>query len=250
MSTEMPRWRVVHGVHHDLVSLYWVLVWIVLRHTAHNFSVAQAQEVFPFGIGRHSLGVGMKFIWADWLVDEFEIPGNEPLTKLLRDMALPVLKSVGNKIVKSVPMTYDDALQLFDQALASQGWPEMDFVPCTWLDESQASSPWIIDESFPLERKPSTAEKPGSGAPRCNAEKMPPPTTISTSYEAHLRSKGRPIETVAVAAAPSSSHGPTPSSSSSRKRKAEEPAETEASGSGRSRSSKRSKGSRRSENVD
>ncbi|TFK88996.1 hypothetical protein K466DRAFT_661884 [Polyporus arcularius HHB13444] len=244
MSTEMPSWRIVHGVHHDLVSLYWVLVWIVLRHTAHNFSVAQAQEVFPFSTDRHSLGVGMKIIWANWLVDEFEIPGNEPLTKLLRDMALPVLKSVGNKIVKGVPMTYDDVLQLFDEALDSQGWPEMDYVPCTWLDESQASSPWIIDDSLALERKPSTAEKPGLGAPRANAEKMPPPTEISTSYEARLPSN----ETVAASAASSGSDGPKPISSlSSRKRKAVEPAETEGSESGRS---KRSKGSRRSENVD
>ncbi|RDX47087.1 hypothetical protein OH76DRAFT_1557969 [Lentinus brumalis] len=242
MAMETVGGQVIHGAHHDLVSFYWVLVWTVLRHTAHNFSVAQAQDVFPFGIDSLSLNVGMKLLWVDRRVDRFEIPGNEPLTKLLRDMSLPVYKSVGIKLMKGAPMAYDDALQLFDQALASQGWPEMDFVPCTWREESQASSsPWIIDHSLALERKPSAAEKPGSGAgPRSDAEKMPPPTETPTSYKANLYSKGQRSATVAVSAAPS---GPKPgSSSSSRKRKAEEPAEAVASGSGRNQSSKRSKG--------
>ncbi|TFK88995.1 hypothetical protein K466DRAFT_546057 [Polyporus arcularius HHB13444] len=281
MAVEILRSRVVHGVHHDLESLYWVLVWIVLRHTVHNLSVTQAQGVFVFGIDRQS--AGMKVEWVSSQVDEFEIPGNEPLTKLLRDMALLVIKSIGTKTSKPEPLTHDAVIQLFDEALASPGWPEIDFVPCQWLDKSHASVPGVMHDPGAAPKAPRASKKTGDGAPRSDAEKMPPPSEIPTSYKARLRSKGPRSATVAASAAPS---GPKPSSSSSsrkrkaeepaepvasgsgraassapsgskpssssssRKRKAEEPAEPVASGSGRSRSSKRSKGSSRSENVD
>ena len=29
---------VVHDVRHDIHSFYWVLLWVVLRHTRHTFS--------------------------------------------------------------------------------------------------------------------------------------------------------------------------------------------------------------------
>ncbi len=281
MAMEILDGRVVHGVHHDLESLYWVLVWIVLRHTVHNLSVAQAQGVFIFGEDTDS--VGKKFVWVNKQVDKFDIPGNQPLVKLLRAMGDLVFKNYGTKFMKPEPMTHDAVIQLFDEALASSGWPEIDFVPCQWLDKSHASVPGVMHDPSAAPKAPRASKKTGDGAPRSDAEKMPPPSEIPTSYKARLRSKGPRSATVADSAAPSgpkpgsssssrkrkaeepaepvasgsgraasaAPSGPKPSSSSSsRKRKAEEPAGPVASGSGRSRSSKRSKGSSRSEHVD
>ncbi|KAI0692480.1 hypothetical protein C8T65DRAFT_745139 [Cerioporus squamosus] len=247
MAMEILDGPVVHGVHHDLESFYWVLVWIILRHTAHNFPVTQAQDVFVYGKDAHSLG--MKSVWVNSQVGRFDIPGNQPLVKLLRDMGDLVIKNYGSKFMKPEHMTHDAVIQLFDEALASPGWPEIDFVPCKWLDKSQASIPGVIHDPSTKPKLP-PSKKTGSGAPRFYAEKMPPPSETPSSYKAHLRSgsKGQHSGTAATSVGPSD--GRPSSSSSSRKRKAEEPADPQASGSGRSRSSKRSKGSRRSECTD
>ncbi|TFK79020.1 hypothetical protein K466DRAFT_606466 [Polyporus arcularius HHB13444] len=250
LALAILRGRVVHGVHHDLESVYWILVWVVLRHTAHNLSRASAQGVFFHESDFTS--AGLKNEWLQWVVDQLEIPGNEPLVKLVRDMAGLVVRSNGWKFFKPDPMTYDQVLQLFDEALASPGWPDNDeLLPCTWLDKSHASVPGVMYDSAGTAPQAPIPKKTGDGAPRFDAERMPPPSETPTSYKARLRSKGQRSGTVAASGAPSGSSGSTPSSSSSsRKRKAEEPVEPEASGSGRSRSSKRLKGSRRSEIVD
>ncbi|KAI0692471.1 hypothetical protein C8T65DRAFT_522545, partial [Cerioporus squamosus] len=124
MALEILRRPVVHGVHHDLESFYWILVWVVLRHTVHNLPEAKAQKVFAYGDDLTS--AGNKSEWLETIVDMIDIPDNQPLIKLLRDMAFLVIKSVGSKISKPEPMTYDDVLQLFDEALASPGWPDID----------------------------------------------------------------------------------------------------------------------------
>ncbi|RPD54811.1 hypothetical protein L226DRAFT_515198 [Lentinus tigrinus ALCF2SS1-7] len=243
---------VVHGVHHDLESIYWVLVWIVLRHTIHNLSVEDAQAVFVFG--KDSLSWSAKHYWLQKQVDRFDIPGNKPLVKLLRDMAMLVARNVGSKFNKPEPMTYDAVIDLFDEALASPGWPAKDFVVCKWLAKAHTTGvPGVVHDPCSKPKPSPPSKKIGSRNPRSHAENMPPPSETPVSYTARLRSKGQRSGAAATSATPSSDR---PSSSSSlKKRKAEGPlAEPEASGSGsgsgRSRSSKRSKGSRHSERTD
>ncbi|OSX62237.1 hypothetical protein POSPLADRAFT_1046609 [Postia placenta MAD-698-R-SB12] len=40
---------VIHAVHHDLESFYWLLIWVVLRHTQHTHNAGETAffEVFP-----------------------------------------------------------------------------------------------------------------------------------------------------------------------------------------------------------
>ena len=252
MALEILDGLVVHGVHHDLESVYWVLVWIILRHTVHTLSMEDARAVFVFG--RDSASYSAKDYWIQKQVDRFDIPGNKPLVKLLRDMAMLVIQQVPAKLnSKSTPMTHDAVIQLFNDALDSPGWPEADMFPCKWLNQSNPSVPGVMHDfcAKPIPSPPS--KKIASGAPRSDAERMPPPADTPASYRDRLRSRGQRSGSTAASASATPSHVQSGSSSSSRKRKAEEPvepqAQAQASGSGRSRGSKRSRGSRQSEHT-
>ena len=249
MAIKILSGVVVHGVHHDLESIYWVLVFVVLRHTAHNLSMTEARSIFPFGPDFTSAGA--KRQWIGSKVDSFDLPNNKPLVTLLREMAMLVYDQIPAKRGEATPMTHDAVIQLFNDALDSPGWPVADMFPCKWLDQSNPSVPGVMHDfcAKPIPSPPS--KKIASGAPRSDAERMPPPADTPASYRDRLRSRGQRSGSTAASASATPSHVRSGSSSSSRKRKAEEPVEpqAQASDSGRSRGSKRSRGSRQSENT-
>ncbi|KAI0353660.1 hypothetical protein OH77DRAFT_575578 [Trametes cingulata] len=130
----------VHHVHHDLESFYWVIVWIVLRHTAHDHPKGQlaCTQVFKFGEDRESSA--MK---RDWIVDQAQSPlgiaNNEPLTTLLAELADIVGENFPQWKREPIYLTYDRMLEKFDAALAKEDWPEDDFVRCELLDPRTVS---------------------------------------------------------------------------------------------------------------
>ncbi|KAI0749782.1 hypothetical protein C8Q80DRAFT_1269600 [Daedaleopsis nitida] len=181
MAIEILLGRVVHCVHHDLESFYWVLLWILVRHTEHNFSIKEAQAVFEFGNER--VGIKAKKYWLDTDLDRFNIPKNSPLMKLLVDFSDLVLKGTPNKFAKPVPLTYDAVLSLFDTALAAPGWPDDDIKACTWFGGPGRS---VVQGmmSDNLDNKPIAApSKTGS-----RSEIKPPPDNTETRA---VRSKRR-----------------------------------------------------------
>lgn len=142
-----------------------------------------AQDVFVFGSDDTS--AANKKHWLDPLVDRFDIPGNEPLVKLLREYAVLLIKNKGSKVTEPERLTYDVVLDLFDKVLASPGWPERDFIPCKWFDARAGGViPGVTSDNHKDDPIPAPSFVVSKSAPqRSDAEMMPPPPppTASTS---------------------------------------------------------------------
>ena len=142
MAVELlsPAHDTLHEPHHDLESFYWVLVWVVLRHTD-----CTLQEFKLSG----QLGCKRLFNALDnyarldckrsWISQAFnpshglDVARNAPLTELLKRF-----KSLIARVILYIDtpqsFTHQAVLAVFDEALAMDGWPQNDWNPCTLLD--------------------------------------------------------------------------------------------------------------------
>ncbi|KAI0769578.1 hypothetical protein BD413DRAFT_74849 [Trametes elegans] len=120
-----------HDAHHDLESYYWVLLWIVLRHTRHNHPKGReaCAKVFPYSDDTDAVYAKSGFLSRTR--PTFQVDNNEPLTQLLLRFGSLVKESED----KHVRLTYDAVLSIFDDVLAMPNWPENDrsipFLPKT-----------------------------------------------------------------------------------------------------------------------
>ncbi|KAI0763861.1 hypothetical protein BD413DRAFT_483568 [Trametes elegans] len=131
----------VHSGHHDLESIYWVLLWIVLRHTKHSHPLGQKACSVVFMVPDDStyLAAAVKRLWLTDQVrpgnQRLVVTNNEPLTQLLSDLAMLVGKQLPHMwCTPGTPLTHEAMLEKFDAALAMDGWPEKDYVRCTLLE--------------------------------------------------------------------------------------------------------------------
>lgn len=111
---------VIHQVKHDLESFFWLLIWLVLRHTAHTHSdtTGMLKTLFDQPTdGQCSLTK------AGWLLtgDSLVVEGNAPLTYILEEFT--ELCRVSHYKRASVPLTYVSVLKIFDDALDREDWP-------------------------------------------------------------------------------------------------------------------------------
>ncbi|KAI0706503.1 hypothetical protein C8Q76DRAFT_682878 [Earliella scabrosa] len=164
---------VIHRPHHDLESVYWVLLWVVLRHTEHNLGQQFCTHVFSL-----TNGPQLKIAWLMLQEGEtgcpFIIERNEPLTQLMEQLRNVVSQHVLTSRIpgfKGPPiLTYDAVLQIFDAALAKDDWPAEDHLPCTLLDPVKAStvgSMFVAGNGFATagagpQAGPSRRETPGN----------------------------------------------------------------------------------------
>ncbi|KAH9940645.1 hypothetical protein B0H21DRAFT_666229, partial [Amylocystis lapponica] len=113
--------KVVHLVQHDLESFYWVLVWIVLRHTNYNHPEGPRtwQNLFDHRTEFACWQKKTAWINSRHFVD---VKNNMPLTVLL----LAFTRLVADAYNKDEPLTYDSVLELFEDALLMDGWPTDD----------------------------------------------------------------------------------------------------------------------------
>ncbi|KAH9896021.1 hypothetical protein C8Q73DRAFT_462505 [Cubamyces lactineus] len=135
----------IHNAGHDLESFFWVLLWIVLRHTAHNHADGRNACDLTFPFGSDTLAAGMKSSWLR-RQSPLLIANNAPLTDLLDDFkdlvddATKQPSKKPNRPSNRVPITYDRVLALFDDALIREDWPENDAaIPYTPLKTSTNS---------------------------------------------------------------------------------------------------------------
>ena len=105
---------VPHGVHHDLESFFWVLVWVVVRHVAHEHQLGDklCSAVFYDGNGK------MKWLTGQGMGKHFTVPGNAPLTDLLQKLTVIV-----GEHVMGENLDYEKFLAPFEEALARDDWP-------------------------------------------------------------------------------------------------------------------------------
>ncbi|KAH9915741.1 uncharacterized protein B0H18DRAFT_1215351 [Fomitopsis serialis] len=130
MAIEVLRGPVIHQVKHDLESFFWLLIWLVLRHTAHTHSDTALTLKTLFD---QPTDGQCSFSKAGWLLtgDSIGVEGNAPLTYILEKFTKLCRVSHYKDIF--MPLTYDSVLKIFDDALDREDWPVDDaaipFVP-------------------------------------------------------------------------------------------------------------------------
>ncbi len=116
----------VHEPPHDLESFYWVLLWVIFRHTVHTLGQSICEAVFSHGDDRRARA--LKF---DWLKsqDKLKIANNRPLSRLLRRFRALVYA----QLQTGTGLDHDAVLEIFEDALTTDGWPTADeFVEYTF----------------------------------------------------------------------------------------------------------------------
>ena len=217
IAMEILEKRVVHSVQHDLESFYWVLLWVVLRHIKHNFSDADAQNIFVFG--DDDLNAAKKRQWLDATIDRFQVEANQPLQKLLVEFGFLILKARGSKLVDPVPMGYKDVTKIFDTALSSPRWPEKDHVPCKWFDKrSGAAIPGVTSDNYDNDPIPAPNKAKTGSTAQGSRSRMPPLDAMPEGAETRSRSKRRREGTDWNAYVPRSDPEPSSRTDSSGKR--------------------------------
>ncbi|KAH9915204.1 uncharacterized protein B0H18DRAFT_1215589 [Fomitopsis serialis] len=162
MAIEILRSEITHEARHDLESFYWLLVFIVLRHTNHD----------------HKRGMALLHTKQSWLsreVPPLKVPGNEPLTSLLENLRVAFTGNFRLRRVGVEHRTHREILDIFDKVLASNVvWPEND-----------AALEWKLPQTatLPPEMAKSVCQsvQPGSLDPRTGANRefpCPPVTPL------------------------------------------------------------------------
>ena len=145
MATELlesPDGR--HEADHDLESFFWVLLWVVLRHTRHTFSAPgeHLQYIALFGADPATVDVDAEFgeRKRDYLLGFINVItlNNRPLCGLLREFRLQCGRNIDSPVESRRDMTHDEVLNIFDRALARDGWPKSGDGPCPFVDRREA----------------------------------------------------------------------------------------------------------------
>ena len=113
---------VTHRPHHDIESFYWVLLWMVLRHSDHG----QGEAFYTRAFNPDPLGPHLKLPWLVIMQGKRGFPliinGDEPLTELMQRLKELVLEQVLHAQIPSgnhTPvLTHDAVVKMLDAALA------------------------------------------------------------------------------------------------------------------------------------
>ena len=118
----------MHDVCHDLESVFWLLLWVVLRCATTTCYRPNEPYVTVFGVQTEYVSAAVKthfLLRGMW----WEVKDNEPLTMLLRGYKQACFMSIQQLLElkkRTVPLTYEVILALFDEALARCNWPQDD----------------------------------------------------------------------------------------------------------------------------
>ncbi|KAF7357583.1 Pkinase-fungal domain-containing protein [Mycena sanguinolenta] len=115
--------KTLHGSHHDLESFYWLIIWMILRHTDHKHP---NDELACSKLFDHSTSD----VKRGWLMRK-QFTQDLPLFQLanaLREQLLDQYppESSRSKRREAENLTYENVLADFDQHLKSNAWPTDD----------------------------------------------------------------------------------------------------------------------------
>ncbi|KAI0769618.1 hypothetical protein BD413DRAFT_477111, partial [Trametes elegans] len=111
-----------HAAYHDIESFFWVLLFIVLRHTSHDHPRGREAWRIVFTSEDESFAVSDKRRWVDYRREPLQITGNAPLTELLYRFG----ELVAHQLRSDIFLKYDEVLALFDKAIDRPDWPKND----------------------------------------------------------------------------------------------------------------------------
>jgi len=176
MALGVLKGGIVHEAHHDLESFYWLLVWLVLRHTAHDDSERSQACATWFDSSSETKCMALK-IW--WLLkpDRVSVPGNRPLSVLLEEYRrLCALNFSYEDHV--VPVTHAAVLAIFDEALSASDWPDNDaalpYEPPRpdGVQRDPEAAMWTSQRQI---TSPTTSRRPRSSVAHTSDYGLPPP---------------------------------------------------------------------------
>ncbi|KAH9915721.1 uncharacterized protein B0H18DRAFT_1040196 [Fomitopsis serialis] len=128
MALRIIRGGIVHEARHDLESFYWLLLWIVLRHTRHNHPKGARACEAVFDGDDDDTCISKKNSWLNSLDPHIGprlvVIGNMPLTTLLEDFRVLCLRTM-SPFIETEPLTYEKVLDIFNDALKKE-WPSDD----------------------------------------------------------------------------------------------------------------------------
>ncbi|KAH9910421.1 uncharacterized protein B0H18DRAFT_469202 [Fomitopsis serialis] len=126
MAVEVLRGRgIVHQARHDLESFFWLLVWLVFRHTRHDHPDPHSLMKVLFDGPSDIACAGQK---RGFFGSDFAVHDNEPLSNLLNEFS-NLCEGNSHRSASTPapsPLTYAAVLDIFDRALARTDWPEND----------------------------------------------------------------------------------------------------------------------------
>ena len=116
---------ITHEVRHDLESFFWLLVWMLLRHTSHEHESGRHAVRELFGSDNKAMSTAIKRLWI-CTENMLTIAGNQPLNYLLEEFRILCQNNESRKSRPADPTSHDKVLKIFDDALAMAGWPTDD----------------------------------------------------------------------------------------------------------------------------
>ncbi|KAJ7602195.1 hypothetical protein DFH06DRAFT_912572, partial [Mycena polygramma] len=118
----------MHQLHHDLESVYWLLIWMILRHTKHNHlrGANACSSLFDDAIGTEN-----KWGWIS--VPSPVHDKKSPLFQLAEGLRFQIRQqnyqpseSKYESSTDPVPTQHSEFLAIFETELADPGWPTGD----------------------------------------------------------------------------------------------------------------------------
>lgn len=148
-----------HLPRHDLESSYWVLLWVVLRHThcclhwkKKPGKLVCADLFKPLNDSYVGHALKLTSLLRTYY-DSLDVASNDPLTRLIarlralapkQTLAMYTAMYTDDSEVSStlkVYLTHHNVLQIFDEVLKLDGWPENDWIPCNVGDDHEPPQP-------------------------------------------------------------------------------------------------------------
>lgn len=171
MGIEVLQGNIIHDACHDLESFYWLLVWLVLRHTDHEHEAGNLACSRLFDADNEWSCQDSKVAWLR-KPGSVKVRGNAPLTHLLEEFTTQCFLNIPqHKYVPLVPLTHKSVLGLFDMALGMDGWPKNDVarpykMPNTTATRVDVRPPPQTTSGKTGSKPPSSRSRPLSAAGR------------------------------------------------------------------------------------
>lgn len=132
MAIDVLLAEITHEARHDLEAFYWLLVFVILRHTNHGHERGKAAFGDLFCHESWGTCASKKLLWIQRAAAPLTVPGNEPLNTLLENFRSALRFNVSHLRVSKKGITHREVIRMFDKALASKNWPTDD-----------AALPWV-----------------------------------------------------------------------------------------------------------
>lgn len=129
LTSEWGSKPIPHVPDHDLQAFYWVLLWFVVHHI-HWETPRQCKGPYRCFGYPGDISYNLASLRMEWMCvgqPELVIPGNDPLTSLLRTFSDRCLENQGPcEVPPQTPFTHEEILKIFDEALERRDWPQGD----------------------------------------------------------------------------------------------------------------------------